>query len=234
MTLPKPYYHDERAGMTIYHGDCREIVPELGKFDLVLTDVPYNISQKSNGLRELHYGAWDCQRGQEDVWIGLICAATKQTAIVFCGKEQISGFLLAMSADGMSVRSGIWHKPNPTIINCDKLYIEAIEMFAYGKRASALFNPAYKHNVFTCAAPHDREHPTQKPLNLFNELMLDTTNVGYSVLDPFMGSGTTLRAAKDLGRRAVGIEIEEKYCEIAARRLGQEVFDFRDANRVKA
>lgn len=66
-------------------------------------------------------------------------------------------------------------------------------------------------------------HPTQKPLSLINYLLQVG---GETILDPFMGSGTTLRAAKDLGRKAIGIEIEEKYCEIAAKRMGQEVFKF--------
>jgi len=70
------------------------------------------------------------------------------------------------------------------------------------------------------------EHPTQKPLSLFTFCILhaDSIAINNTILDPFMGSGTTLRAAKDLGRKAIGIEIEEKYCEIAVRRLQQEVF----------
>lgn len=68
-----------------------------------------------------------------------------------------------------------------------------------------------------------REHPTQKPLSLMSHILRVSSRHGELVLDPFMGSGTTLRAAKDLGRRAIGIEREEKYCEVAARRMGQEV-----------
>ena len=67
-------------------------------------------------------------------------------------------------------------------------------------------------------------HPTEKPTEIISQLI--QCNVGETILDPFMGSGTTLRAAKDLGRKAIGIEIEEKYCEIAAKRLQQEVFNF--------
>ncbi len=70
-----------------------------------------------------------------------------------------------------------------------------------------------------------REHPTQKPVELMS-WVLSFYPTALNVIDPFMGSGTTLRAAKDLGRKAIGIEIEERYCEIAAKRMAQEVFQF--------
>ena len=73
----------------------------------------------------------------------------------------------------------------------------------------------------------NREHPTQKPLRLMQELVELFTNIGEIILDPFMGSGTTLLAAKNLARKSIGIEIEEKYCEIAAKRLRQEVLSFK-------
>ena len=70
-------------------------------------------------------------------------------------------------------------------------------------------------------------HQTQKPLRLMTQLVALFTDPDEVILDPFMGSGTTLRAAKDLGRKAICIEIEEKYCDLAARRMNQMVFNFR-------
>lgn len=78
-------------------------------------------------------------------------------------------------------------------------------------------------NICSFYLKNDRLHPNEKPLDLPLHFIRLTTEAGGMILDPFMGSGTTLRAAKDLGRRAIGIELEEKYCEIAARRMGQEV-----------
>ena len=81
-------------------------------------------------------------------------------------------------------------------------------------------------NILRFQPPIQRIHPNEKPLDLVLHFVRLTTQPGVMVLDPFMGSGTTLRAAKDLGRRAIGIEMDERYCEIAAERMAQEVLDF--------
>jgi len=81
----------------------------------------------------------------------------------------------------------------------------------------------YKWNGFLVEKPEDRFHPTQKPLDVMKWAIMQAPIDCLSVIDPFMGSGTTLRAAKDLGRKAIGIEMEERYCEIAVKRLAQGV-----------
>ncbi len=80
-----------------------------------------------------------------------------------------------------------------------------------------------KSNIISESKPRNSEHPNEKPLELVKGFIQRHTIQGQIVIDPFMGSGTTLRAAKDLGRKAIGIELEEKYCEIAAKRMAQEV-----------
>ena len=99
----------------------------------------------------------------------------------------------------VGVAAGWWHCHDPNVIEAD----------------------SYRHGQ-----PGKVDHPTQKPLPTASIPIRYSTDPGDLVLDPFMGSGTTLRAAKDLGRRAIGIELSERYCEVAANRMAQEVLDF--------
>jgi len=131
-----------------------------------------------------------------------------------------------MDEQGLSFfHSVIWDKANPGLGWRFRRQHEMV-MVAHrngGKLAWADDEVAVP-NVQTLSPRHrDRHHPNEKPLDLPARFVTWTTKPDNLVLDPFMGSGTTLRAAKDLGRRAIGIEIEERYCEIAARRMEQEV-----------
>ena len=203
---PMPYY--DRGGITIYHGDCREILPLLEPVDLVLTDPPYGIAATWKGGSGHGWGKAREQGVLRNEWdeeppsAELInaCIAQGANAVVWGGNY----FSLPVSRGWL-----VWNKPERN--------------FTLGEAELAWTTRDNVIRVKDCPRSDvGREHPTQKPIALMRwcvELFPDA----QTILDPFMGSGTTLRAAKDLGRRAIGIEIEERYCEIAARRLSQEV-----------
>lgn len=195
----KPYYDDPKSGITIYHGDCREILPGLPMVDLVLTDPPYGLAMSGGTWGKQFdntYKGWDSKPFED---IGLIVSAGKDSAI-WGGNY----FPLPPSRGWL-----IWKKP-------------ALDTLADAELCWTSSDRNIK--VFESIRSPDgkREHPTQKPVELMTWCMSFYPD-SKTILDPFMGSGTTLRAAKDLGRRAIGIEIEERYAEIAARRLQQEV-----------
>lgn len=108
-------------------------------------------------------------------------------------------------------------------MNGEHIWLSGIEVCVFGKRKNAYFGAFCKNTVWKGNSDLKQWHPTQKPIWLFHKLIEASSQLGKTVIDPFMGSGTTLRAAKDLGRKAIGIEIEKKYCDIAISRLQQEV-----------
>ena len=192
----KPYYADE--WVTIYHGDCREILPQLDvKVDLVLTDPPY-------------YGYDGYEWDVVDL-MGLFPVV--RSFIFWKGGD----FPLPFTA------RHIWAKANRNIGNSGEQYEEIYELM--GNTTGLVLRHAVIDSEMNAKLNGDiyYNHPTQKPIKLIRRLLVPTEGL---ILDPFMGSGTTLRAAKDLNRKCIGIEIEEKYCEIAAKRCSQGVFDF--------
>ncbi len=215
------YY--EEPGITIYHGDCRELFPSLPKVDLVLTDPPYGeVNRASNGLRRLDKGSADVMTVRPNDLVANIsnCAGT---VYIWCGTEQVSEYRSGLVGAGFSTRTCVWEKSNPSPMNGEHLWLSSLELCVFGKKQGAYFGEFCKSPVFRYAVQREQVHPTQKPVPLFARLISASSRPGETVLDPFMGSGTTLRAAKDLGRKAIGIEIEEQYCKIAVERLRQEV-----------
>ena len=192
----KPYYDD--GSCVIYHGDCRDILPTIGSVGLVLTDPPYPGYDKG----------WDVPD------VGAILRGIKaKTFVVFWP-------VLVPSPLAEHVAEHVWHKPNgQSIYHYERILVSGVAAPAAKVYKVAAILPNYTQYAAECV-----DHPTQKPIKLLR--MLLGLYDADSVIDPFMGSGTTLRAAKDLGRHAIGIEAEERYCEMAARRLGQEVMDF--------
>jgi site-specific DNA-methyltransferase (adenine-specific) len=216
----KPYYQDEQS--TIYLGDCRDILPELPKVDLVLTDPPYGISQKSNGLRELNYDFDD----NPHLIFEILPLLQPNAFYIWCHTNQQSFIETELDRRGYLTRCLAWVKNNPNVMNGDKLWVQSVELCVYGKLPHSIHNGGLQYGHFYDSPDKERLHPTQKPLLIILRQVQASTNNGDLILDPFMGSGTTLVAAKKLGRKCIGIEISEKYCEIAVKRLAQSVMNF--------
>src|SRR5262245_21968330 len=203
----KPYYQDGWA--TIYHGDCREILPHVEPVDLVLTDPPYGV-----GVNYASYA--DTQEALESI-------------ISDCYKP------MRKLAPRLALTPGIknislWPRPDwvlcwaisgagsvgPWGFSCWQ------PIFVYGPDPYLEQGKGCRPDLLYLNEQSERNgHPCPKPLKVWKRLLQRCT-LANSVLDPFMGSGTTLRAAKDIGIKSIGIEIEEKYCEIAVKRLRQE------------
>lgn len=214
----KPYYSDEWA--TIYHGDCREILPQLQPVDLVLTDPPYGV-RLSSGRAGQHgdctiVGDADCSLRDE-----VLQMMHFQGAYVFGSpKAQKPAGWKAVLIWDKGEHVGMGNLQVPWKPNFEEIYILGSGFM--GRRDSGILR---FHAVAGTVGSGEkgttaRWHPTEKPVDLLRYLL--RKHPAGCVLDPFMGSGTTLRAAKDLGMRSIGIEIEEKYCEIAVKRLKQE------------
>jgi site-specific DNA-methyltransferase (adenine-specific) len=222
----KPYY--EHCGITIFHCDCREILPTLDPVDLVLTDPPYD--------ERTHKGARNGFAGRSaidfeplidlDGLVTALISLSRRWVVAFCSVEMIGAY--ANAAGEAWVRSGFWRRPNGVPQFSGDRPGQPGEGVAIMHRVGPKRWNGGGHHAFWVSniEQHGRIHPTQKPERLISEMLRQFSDEGETILDPFMGSGTTLRAAKDLGRRAIGIEIEERYCEIAARRLAQEVLPF--------
>jgi site-specific DNA-methyltransferase (adenine-specific) len=215
-----PYY--EHAGITIYHGDCRDVTA-WASTDVLVTDPPYGIawSAKKGGYKGKgsqvevrHAIANDADTAARD-WV--LKKWGIRPAVVF-------GTWRAPRPSGTEHRL-IWHKKGqaPGPANAPfMLQDEEIYIIGSGFRASS---PPLRSVIITHEARSVEVakigHPTPKPIGLMC-ILIDRCPNG-TIADPFMGSGSTLVAAKRLGRNAIGIEIEERYCEIAAKRLSQEV-----------
>lgn len=193
-----PYYQDEWA--TIYHGDCREVLPNLPPADLVLSDPPY-----PNAAGHFIDG---------------IAAAEEFLKTYSAPRWMIFWHQLSLPPVPLPlVAHHIWHRTNT---NRPDNYEPIYEFAADGvERASRVF-PFAVIALGLTGCKEATGHPTQKNTKLMRAL-LQLRGIPSLVLDPFMGSGSTIDAAKGLRVRSIGIEKEERYCEIAAKRLAQEV-----------
>ena len=216
----KPYYGPV-DGITIYHGDCRDILPTFPdkSFDLVLTDPPYGVKRDKGfegfegfegfgtpiARKRYEDDDWDSERPDAVVFQTIL--RVSETALIFGGNYFAD--LLPQGKHWL-----VWDKLNtmPTFGDCELVWTNVSRNSV--KKVTREYNGLI-------GKEETRQHPTQKPVNLLGKLIEDYSEPSFSILDPFGGSGTTAVAAKQLGRKCTLIEIEEKYCEIAISRLQQ-------------
>lgn len=213
----KPYY--EQSGVTIYHGDCRDVLPV--SCDVIVTDPPYGIGWRRSVNHARESRAHDGIVNDEDTsardW--MLQTMSGKPALVF------GSFYAPFPSKLRQVL--VWHKPADagvvgSIIGFRR-DAEPIYVVGIWPQRDVLWSSVLRSrmNQFRGHAAAETGHPHSKPVDLMRQL-LGACPPGI-VLDPFMGSGSTLIAAKMHGRQSIGVEIEEHYCEIAAKRLQQEV-----------
>jgi DNA modification methylase len=195
----KPYYDD--GTVTIYHGDCREIVPRLPVPVAVFTDPPYGIAYRAVRDRDIEnrdIASDENFIAAQAVLEPVLRATSGATAHFVCCDWRS----LPMASDKLR-----------TVQNLDR-FAKRHEFILYAGPYGG--EATVSSDIWPVARDFDPDHPTPKPVKLVSRAVQASTNWGDVILDPFMGSGSTLQAAKALGRRAIGIEIEERYCEVAA------------------
>lgn len=224
MSLPAPYY--DRDGVTLYCADCRDVLSQVCA-DVLVTDPPYG----TGGWRRLEAGAgsnpsgslvqeaWD--DGAVD-WLGLTCA---EAGLVFWPAARTQDLLTAATARNWTKHRCLYMQKRDPKPMCGGRIAWSVEpIWVLSRDGYQLFGGTDWYTTTTPRSGRDAEacgHRYQKPLAVLRWLIGKTPS--GSVLDPFAGSGTTLVAAKQLGRRAIGIEINPDYCAMAVKRLAQGV-----------
>ena len=228
--LPKPYY--QHAGITIYHGDCREILPclELPHLEycgLMLTDPPYGVNGQQNSKtagtpRKNDYAGFVDSPG----YVASVVIPAFTIALKICPRAIVTPGNRCLTMYPPPSSFGCFYQPASVGLQpWGRADAQPILYYGPFPRDTREI-PGNKCSYVLTESPQVNGHPYPKPYHAWLQLLRVGSLESDTVLDPFMGSGTTLEAAKNLGREAIGIEIEEKYCEIAAKRLSQEVLPF--------
>lgn len=239
----KKYY--EQDGIVIYLGDCREVLPEV-RGALVVTSPPYNLMRRGSGAgaNSIHSGArslndklqnqWypdEWPEAEYQSWQRNVIGLCLESAPCLCYNHKVR---YQVKRSGRSIHpmewlggfplwvEVVWDRGGGMAFNCRRPIPSDERIFVFGRP------PSWTNIGLTTVwrippVPQGMDHPCPFPLEIPNRCIAMFSGPGDVVIDPFMGSGATLEAAKKLHRRAIGIEIEERYAEIAARRLDQTV-----------
>ena len=221
------------ASTKLFNEDCMKVLPTLedNSVQCIITDLPYGgVSKK--GEERAKYGGQlrKIDKGKADILTFELndfleeCVRVSNGAIyLFCGIGQISEiynfFEQKHIQKDFMVRLCVWHKSNPSPMNGQHMYLNATEYVLYAKKRKTTFNGKCTHNVFNCPTGRSKIHPTEKPVALLKQLILDSTNEGDVVADFCGGSFSTGVASLELGRKFIGVELDKGYFDLAKERI---------------
>lgn len=225
---------------TLYLGDCLEILPTLGKVDAVVTDPPYcsggfsvsgkkqaaGMGLRSETVRDIGWFVNDRMTSEGIAWLmrqvslwSFRILRDGGSMLAFTDWRQLSNLSPAIESAGYRFQNlVVWVKPSAGL-GCG--FRAQHELAMHFTKGTGNYYSASCGNVISCGRINttEREHQTEKPVELIRKLAEVVSDEGQTILDPFMGSGTTGVACANLGRKFIGIEIEQKYFDIACRRI---------------
>lgn len=249
MTQPMHPIFNNDNNIKLYCSDCINIMKKIdsSSIDLILTDPPYNLGQfmhkRKTNLKKMRenqfaYSGWD--NLEYDEWFNHMdeffyeCSRVMKksgTLLVFMSIIKVESIISLAEKYGFYYKTtGIWHKTNPMPRNMNLQFVNSTEAWVYFvfKDTTGTFNNNGKllHDFFETSLTTKKEkefgkHPTQKPIKLINTLIEILSNEDDTILDPFMGSGTTGVSCKKLNRKFIGIDKEKQYVEIASKRINE-------------
>lgn len=213
--------HFEKA--TLYCGDCREILPNIPCVHALITDPPYGIGYKTSRREIMDTPEMLANDNEAPLWsVPLMVNKVKDGgAIYICTRFDVMAVWIdALTVTGATVKTPIvWDKGNWTSGDLTGDYGNQVEMILFAHKGRHQLRNGRPSNLWRVSRDPAGEHPTPKPVSLMERCVINSTNKGDVTLDPFMGSGSTGVAAVGMARHFIGIEIDQKYFDIACRRV---------------
>ena len=214
----------------VYNEDCLEGMKRIKdkSIDMILTDIPYGEVSKngedrakySGQLRKLDKGVADEIKFNLDDFLDEVTRISNGGIYIFCGIEQVSKIYTHFSKEkDFMVRQCAWHKSNPSPMNGQHMWLSSMENCIFAKRRKTKFNAKTSSSVWKFPVGRSKIHPTEKPLSLFTYLIESSSDIGDTIFDPCLGSGTTAIACLNTERNYIGFELDKDYFDLAKERI---------------